>query len=157
MKNGMEVLKFGGSSLVSAEAMQRVRDVLVARRGTKRIVVCSAMGGVTNALIQIGLKAAQGDAGYEGLLDELIDRHRKTLDELGMDADAAVRSELRNKFNRLRSLCAGICLLEELSAKSMDQLVSFGERLAVPMVHAWLDEAGFDYAARRCTRLDCYG
>ena len=62
----MEVLKFGGSSLVSAEAMQRVRDVLVARRGTQRIVVCSAMGGVTNALIQIGLKAAQGDAGYEG-------------------------------------------------------------------------------------------
>ena len=44
MKNGMEVLKFGGSSLVSADAMKRVRDVLVARRGTQRIVVCSAMG-----------------------------------------------------------------------------------------------------------------
>ena len=142
MKNGMEVLKFGGSSLVSAEAMQRVRDVLVARRGTQRIVVCSAMGGVTNALIQIGLKAAQGDADYEGLLDELIERHRKTLDELEMDANASVRSELNGKFDRLSSLCAGICLLEELSAKSMDQLVSFGERLAVPMVEAWLLQAG---------------
>ena len=138
----MEVLKFGGSSLVSAEAMQRVRDVLVARRGTQRIVVCSAMGGVTNALIQIGLKAAQGDADYEGLLDELIDRHRKTLDDLGMAANANVRSELKEKFDLLRSLCAGICLLEELSAKSMDQLVSFGERLAVPMVEAWLLQAG---------------
>ena len=142
MKNGMEVLKFGGSSLVSADAMKRVRDVLVARRGTQRIVVCSAMGGVTNALIQIGLKAAQGDAGYTDLLDALIERHRKTLDDLGMAADADVRAELNGKFDRLRSLCAGICLLEELSAKSMDQLVSFGERLAVPMVHAWLDEAG---------------
>ena len=142
MKNGMEVLKFGGSSLVSADAMQRVRDVLVARRGTQRIVVCSAMGGVTNALIQIGLKAAQGDAGYTDLLDALTERHRKTLDDLGMAADADVRAELNGKFDRLRSLCAGICLLEELSAKSMDQLVSFGERLAVPMVHAWLDEAG---------------
>lgn len=138
----MEVLKFGGSSLVSADAMQRVRDVLIARRGTRRIVVCSAMGGVTNALIQIGLKAAQGDAGYAELLDELIDRHRKTLDDLGMEADATVRSELQGKFERLRSLCAGICLLEELSAKSMDQLVSFGERLAVPMVEAWLLQAG---------------
>ena len=111
MKNGMEVLKFGGSSLVSADAMQRVRDVLVARRGTQRIVVCSAMGGVTNALIQIGLKAAQGDAGYTNLLDELIERHRKTLDDLGMAADADVRTELNGKFDRLRSLCAGICLL----------------------------------------------
>lgn len=144
MKNEMEVLKFGGSSLVSADAMQRVRDVLVARRGTQRIVVCSAMGGVTNALIQIGLKAAQGDAGYSTLLDELIERHRMTLDDLGMAADASVRNELNGKFDRLRSLCAGICLLEELSAKSMDQLVSFGERLAVPMVHAWLDEAGLN-------------
>ena len=142
MKNGMEVLKFGGSSLVSADAMQRVRDVLVARRGTRRIVVCSAMGGVTNALIQIGLKAAQGDAGYADLLDDLIDRHRKTLNDLGMEVDATVRSELNGKFDRLRSLCAGICLLEELSAKSMDQLVSFGERLAVPMVEAWLLKAG---------------
>ena len=103
MKNGMEVLKFGGSSLVSADAMQRVRDVLVARRGTQRIVVCSAMGGVTNALIQIGLKAAQGDAGYTNLLDELIERHRKTLDDLEMAADAGVRTELNGKFGRLRS------------------------------------------------------
>ena len=142
MKNGMEVLKFGGSSLVSADAMQRVRDVLVARRGTQRIVVCSAMGGVTNALIQIGLKAAQGEAGYANLLDTLIERHRKTLDDLGMAADADVRAELNGKFDRLSSLCAGICLLEELSAKSMDQLVSFGERLAVPMVEAWLLQAG---------------
>ena len=63
MKNGMEVLKFGGSSLVSADAMQRVRDVLVARRGAPRIVVCSAMGGVTNALLQIWLHAAHGDEG----------------------------------------------------------------------------------------------
>jgi aspartokinase/homoserine dehydrogenase 1 len=152
MKNEMEVLKFGGSSLVSADAMQRARDVLVARRGTQRIVVCSAMGGVTNALIQIGLKAAQGDAGYSTLLDELIERHRMTLDDLGMAADASVRNELNGKFDRLRSLCAGICLLEELSAKSMDQLVSFGERLAVPMVHAWLDEAGLN--ARRVDARD---
>lgn len=142
MEFRMEVLKFGGSSLVSAEAMQRVRDVLIARRGKQRIVVCSAMGGVTNALIQIGLKAAQGDSSYEQLLDALIERHRNTLNELGMDERAAVRLELQEKFDRLRSLCSGIHLLEELSAKSMDQLVSFGERLAVPMVHAWLDLAG---------------
>lgn len=152
MNERMEVLKFGGSSLVSADAMKRVRDVLVARRSTQRIVVCSAMGGVTNGLIQIGLKAAQGDAGYAELLDDLIERHRKTLDELGIASHADVRSELQDKFDRIRSLCSGICLLEELSAKSMDQLVSFGERLAVPIVHSWLDMAGLK--ARRIDARD---
>lgn len=138
----MEVLKFGGSSLVSAEAMTRVRDVLVARRNVQRIVVCSAMGGVTNALINLGLKAAQGDEGYATDLQLIGYRHIATLDALKIGEDAAVRMEVQAKLNRLQSLCEGICLLEELSAKSMDQLVSFGERLAVPMVHAWLELAG---------------
>lgn len=138
----MEVLKFGGSSLVSAEAMQRVRDVLIARRANQRIVVCSAMGGVTNALINLGLKAAQGDASHAADLEALRDRHFQTLNDLMIPENAPVREELAQRFNRLKSLCEGVCLLEELSAKSMDQLVSFGERLAVPMVCAWLDQAG---------------
>jgi aspartokinase/homoserine dehydrogenase 1 len=140
----MEVLKFGGSSLVSAEAMTRVRDVLVARRNVQRIVVCSAMGGVTNALINLGLKAAQGDEGYAADLQSIGQRHIATLDALNIGSDAPVRTEVQAKLNRLKSLCEGICLLEELSAKSMDQLVSFGERLAVPMVHAWLEMAGLN-------------
>ena len=126
---------------VSADAMKRVRDVLVARRGTQRIVVCSARRR-DQCPDSNWAQSGSRDVGYANLLDALIERHRKTLDDLGMAADADVRAELNCKFDRLRSLCAGICLLEELSAKSMDQLVSFGERLAVPMVHAWLDEAG---------------
>lgn len=148
----MEVLKFGGSSLVSAEAMSRVRDVLVGRRNVQRIVVCSAMGGVTNALINLGLKAAQGDEGYAADLQAIGQRHIATLDALNIGKDAPVRVEVQAKLDRLRSLCEGICLLEELSAKSMDQLVSFGERLAVPMVHAWLEMAGLH--ARRVDARD---
>ena len=138
----MEVLKFGGSSLASAEAMKRVRDVLVARRAKQRIVVCSAMGGVTNSLISLGLKAANGDAGYAEDLKALRYRHVQTLDDLQIEEAAEVRQELQERFDRLESLCKGVCLLEELSAKSMDQLVSFGERLAVPIVCAWLEKAG---------------
>lgn len=151
-KERMEVLKFGGSSLASADAMHRVRDVLIARRANQRIVVCSAMGGVTNALINLGLKAANGDAEYAQDMQELRLRHEQTLDELGIADGANVRQELHTRFDRLASLCEGVCLLEELSAKSMDRLVSFGERLAVPMVCAWLEKAGL--AIRRVDARD---
>lgn len=139
---GMEVLKFGGSSLVSAEAMTRVKDVLLARRGQQRIVVCSAMGGVTNELIRLGLRAAQGDESFRTLLHAVELRHRDTLVALGMNEGTEVAVELDQLFRDLRALCEGIFLIKELSAKSMDQLVSHGERLAVPMVNAWLAEAG---------------
>ena len=137
---GMEVLKFGGSSLVSAEAMNRVKDVLLARRAQQRIVVCSAMGGVTNELIRIGLRAAQGDDSFRGLLAALEQRHLDTLRAL--EGDALVAGELNSHFETLRAWSEGVFLIKELSAKSMDQLVSHGERLAVPLVQMWLEKAG---------------
>jgi hypothetical protein len=55
----LEVLKFGGSSLATAAAMERVAQVLWERRDTRRVVVCSAMGGVTNDLLELGRAAGQ--------------------------------------------------------------------------------------------------
>ena len=138
----MEVLKFGGSSLVSAEAMMRVRDVLLARRDQQRIVVCSAMGGVTNELIRIGSLASGGDPTFQVVLDELENRHRFTMNSLGFGEQSELLKEFDERFAGLRSLCEGINLISELSAKSKDQLVSYGERFAVSMVYAWLVEAG---------------
>lgn len=138
----MEVLKFGGSSLVSAEAMSRVREVLLARRGEQRIVVCSAMGGVTNDLLRIGLRASQGDDSHLELLAHLRKRHLETLASLDLTEDLATLNEISDSLDELQSLCKGIQLIRELSAKTMDQLVSYGERLAVPMVCAWLAQGG---------------
>ena len=53
----IDVLKFGGSSLASSRALERVGDVLIARKNKKRIVVCSAVGGMTNALLELGASA----------------------------------------------------------------------------------------------------
>ncbi|MFZ8835478.1 MAG: bifunctional aspartate kinase/homoserine dehydrogenase I [Flavobacteriales bacterium] len=138
----MEVLKFGGSSLVSAEAMARVREVLLARRGEQRIVVCSAMGGVTNDLLRIGLRASQGDDSHLELLAHLRKRHLETLASLDLTEDLVTLNEISHSLDELQSLCKGIQLIRELSAKTMDQLVSYGERLAVPMVCAWLEQGG---------------
>ncbi len=137
----MEVLKFGGSSLVTAAAMQRVADVLVARRGVQRIVVCSAMGGVTNELLALGRLAVARDAALGARVDALAARHTDALEELGASAAAA---EVGERVGELRRLLDGVSILGELSPRSSDALVSFGERLAVPLVAALLTRAGLN-------------
>lgn len=135
----LEVLKFGGSSLVSAAAMQRVTEVLVSRRSVQRIVVCSAMGGVTNELLALGAAACTGASGLADRLTALEHRHLDALKELGV-GDAA--DEIRERMEELQRLLEGVSMLRELSPRSSDALVSFGERLAVPMVVALLRNSG---------------
>ena len=151
----IEILKFGGSSLASAEELRKVADVLLARRAQQRVVVCSAMGGVTNDLINIGLKATRGDEGFRFAISELEKRHLHVARELGIFndevgngegtiRDSELPNELQFRLNELKALCDGLYLIGELSAKSMDQLVSFGERMAVPLVAAWLRSNGLN-------------
>lgn len=139
----IEVLKFGGSSLASANEMRKVSDVLLARRQQQRIVVCSAMAGITNDLIQIGLKASRGDASFRISIEELESRHMQVALDLGLvGSEGSLPSELQTRLRELKALCDGLFLIKELSAKSMDQLVSFGERMAVPLVAGWLRANG---------------
>ena len=135
----IEVLKFGGSSLASANEMRKVSDVLLARRQQQRIVVCSAMGGITNDLIHIGLKASRGDASFRTSIEGLENRHMQVALDLGLvGAEGTLPSELQARLGEMKALCEGLFLIKELSDKSMDQLVSFGERMAVPLVAGWL-------------------
>jgi aspartokinase/homoserine dehydrogenase 1 len=149
----IEVLKFGGSSLASADELRKVADVLLARRAQRRIVVCSAMGGVTNDLINIGLRASRGDESFRLSIAALEERHLHVAQELDIaqvDNNLSrspheiqeLPEELQTRLNELKALCNGLFLIGELSAKSMDQLVSYGERMAVPLVSAWLKANG---------------
>lgn len=139
----LEVLKFGGSSLATAETMDRVGSVLLRRREVQRIVVCSAMGGVTNALIEMGQRAARQDEGYSTDIMAISNRHYEVCSALNlMDAVPDLADELNVLLEEMKGLCAGIYMVGELSGKSLDQLVSFGERLAVPVVTALLKSHG---------------
>jgi aspartokinase/homoserine dehydrogenase 1 len=151
----LEVLKFGGSSLASADELRKVANVLLARRGQRRVVVCSAMGGVTNDLINIGLRASRGDESFRPSIAALEERHLNVARDLGIAQDddranspsqetEALPDELQTRLNELKALCDGLFLIGELSAKSMDQLVSYGERMAVPLVSAWLKANGLN-------------
>ncbi len=139
----IDVLKFGGSSLASSRALERVGDVLIARKNKKRIVVCSAVGGMTNALLELGASAATGEALFHSPLLAIRKRHLAVCDELDLNKNShSAVEELNQLFEDLEEFCRGLNLLGELSPKSSDYVVSFGERLAVVLVAAYLTHRG---------------
>jgi bifunctional aspartokinase / homoserine dehydrogenase 1 len=147
----MQVLKFGGSSVATADNMQRVLDLAqAAARQASTVVVVSALGGVTDQLIAAGRRAATHDDSYRPLLRELEQRHLEAARGLlPIAGQSAVLSQVKTSCNELESLCDGIFALGELSARTLDRLVSYGELLSSRLVaaglaargaaHQWLD------------------
>lgn len=147
----MQVLKFGGSSVATADNMQRVLDLAqAAARQASTVVVVSALGGVTDQLIAAGRRAAAHDDTYRPLLRELEQRHLEAARGLlPITSQSAVLSQVKTSCNELESLCDGIFALGELSARTLDRLVSYGELLSSRLAaaglaargtaHQWLD------------------
>ena len=140
----MEVIKFGGSSLVDASAMTQVANVLEARKKVPKFVVLSAMGGATDALLRAGRSARDGDPAWHTLVSDLRARHLEAASAL-LDADEAqnVAQEVEDGLAHVRSICEGLQLLHEFSDHTKDALVSMGERLSVPLMRAMLSQRGF--------------
>ena len=149
----MEVIKFGGSSLVNASAMTQVADVLEARKEVPKFVVLSAMGGATDALLRAGRSARDGDPAWHTLVSDLRARHLEAASAL-LDADEAqkVAQEVEHGLANVRSICEGLQLLHEFSDHTKDALVSMGERLSVPLMHVMLSQRG--YKVGRLSALD---
>jgi aspartokinase/homoserine dehydrogenase 1 len=148
-----EVLKFGGSSLATAAAMARVAQVLWERRQTPRVVVCSAMGGVTNDLLALGHAAARRDPRHAEALAALQGRHRETWAQAaGCEAGAAGGGPggpgapggpgVEPLLTELERQIQGIHLLGEFSRRSADALAALGEQLAVRIVETLLRQRG---------------
>jgi aspartate kinase len=118
----MIVMKFGGSSLESATAIERVGGIVAARRQQNPVVVVSAMGKTTNALLAIAHAAVAGDRDAALLrLHELRDYH---LQHSGMERT------VDEHFQQLTELVKGLAVLGELTPRSLDAIASFGERLS---------------------------
>lgn len=142
----MRVLKFGGSSVGSAERILKVVDII---RGAAAAgpcsVVLSAMQGTTDSLIEAGRKAERGDDGYIGTLSNISDLHLRTIDELfGNGESQPVTDFVETTLKELENLCEGVRLIRELSAKTLDRILSFGEIVSSKMVAAKLAEQGLE-------------
>ena len=129
----MIVMKFGGSSVRDAERIRHVITLVHATLHERPILVCSAMGSTTNELIEAGNAALKGTVN----VDALRARHLDAGQGLGKTVD-----EVEALFSELRDLLKGISLLQELSKKTMDHLLSFGERLAVRIIAGHFRKAG---------------
>ncbi|RYE01606.1 MAG: aspartate kinase, partial [Sphingobacteriales bacterium] len=125
----MYVLKFGGTSMGSVDALRRVADLVFEYGARGRVaVVVSAMSGITDSLLQAAGLAANQDEGWAELVSHLEQRHRSAWREL-VPGDVAA-NPLDEHFAALRTLCNGIFLLGECSPRSSDRVVAFGELLS---------------------------
>ena len=113
----MQVLKFGGTSVANAEAIQKVVEIVSGSVDRDRtILVVSAIRGCTDSLIHIGNLASQRDESYIEIIDDLQDKHHQIIRELlpREKHDEACRT-CDELFNSLRSIAQGVYLLGELS------------------------------------------
>lgn len=136
----MQVLKFGGSSVANAENISKVvAIVLRAIEKSPVVLVVSALGGVTDQLIQTGTLAANGNEEYKQQIKILETKHLDAVRSLlPIQEQSATLSWVKQQLNELESLCDGIFLLGELSPRIKDRLVSYGELLSSYIISARL-------------------
>lgn len=128
----MIVMKFGGSSIESAEAIQRVAGIIAGRADKHPLVVVSAMGKTTDRLLEIGATAVAGDIdGALAKLDSLRQFHAiEAGGVVSSQAEPAIEKHLDDHFQELAELAKGLSILGELGPRSVDALSSYGERLS---------------------------
>ncbi|AGC78418.1 aspartate kinase [Nonlabens dokdonensis] len=127
----MKVLKFGGTSVGSAQNINRVISIVEELSSNHQIIcVVSAVGGITDQLQQTGQLAQLGDTSYLDILADIEKKHFQLLDELIPVNSYQVKTALEEKLKHLKSLLSGIYLINELSPKTLDKLLSFGEQLS---------------------------
>ena len=133
----MQVLKFGGTSVGSVESIRQVIQIIEQHRrdGNAIAVVFSAMGGVTNQLIEIGRMATTGEPDYMELVRRIEDRHFTIVKALlPVKEQSKVFAHVRGIINELEDLLRGVSLIRELTPRTHDLITSFGERLATAVI-----------------------
>lgn len=137
----MNVLKFGGTSVGTPESLKSVKAI-VEGRTEPVIVVVSALGGITDKLISTARTAAKGDPSYIESYNEMVERHRNVIDCL-------VPEEYRDEVNtrvdallgELGNIYLGVSLIKDLSPRSLDIIVSYGERLSSSIISRIIKDA----------------
>lgn len=156
----MRVLKFGGSSVAKPERIQGIVNILknYYTTGEQFTVVFSAFGGVTDQLIEMGQLAAKGDNDYLKVFEKFANRHQEAIKELleGQLQEKVLR-EMSNNHEVLKNLLYGIFLVREASLRTMDYVLSFGERSSAFIIAHVLEQEGINAAyldARKVIKTD---
>ena len=153
----MQVLKFGGSSVANAINIKKVAEIL--RQEVEKepaIVVISALGGITDLLLQSGYKAAAGNEEYKEIAREIEQRHITTIrDLLPVNNQSSLLSTIMQRCHEAEDICNGIFLLKEFSNRTKDRLVCFGELMSSLIISAYLNSAGLQNVWKDSRELIC--
>lgn len=137
----MKVLKFGGTSVGTVESLRNVKQIVESIDG-RVVVVVSALGGLTDRLISTARMAEKADQSYTSELLAMKSRHYDIVNTLVPENEREdLKSSLNELFGRLENVYKGISLLEELSPRSLDKVVSFGEMLSSRIIARIIDNA----------------
>jgi aspartate kinase len=141
------VVKFGGTSVGDAEAIKRSAEIVRGRLDRSPIVVVSALGGATNALLAVGEQSAKGHLiGALRGVETLRDRHLTECDNLlGKCPEAdEISGELSAMFDELAHLAEALSTLGHVTPRSLDAMASYGEQLSSSLVTAYFTRCGID-------------
>jgi len=139
----MIVMKFGGTSVESYEAIERVTGIVKSKLARRPIVVVSAMGKTTNKLLNLAIEAAGGRRDQAlSIVDEIRAHHLTAGLALAGAAAADLDRHIRSHFEWLEELVKGLSIVGELSPRSMDAIASIGERLSSLVVSYAFRTAG---------------
>ncbi len=155
----MKVLKFGGSSVGNAESIEKVIEIV--KNSVLKdvsIVILSAMQGTTDALIGVATLAEGGDDSFRLKIKGIETKHLTAVSVLlGQNTQDGIIDFIENRINELKSICEGVYLLRELSGRTLDRIVSFGEILSTKIVSAKLNSLGVENVwvdSRKLIRTD---
>ncbi len=137
----MQVLKFGGSSVSNAENINNVISIVQQslKKNKNIVIVLSAMGGTTDALLSAAIIATHGDISYKEKLQIIEQSHLTTVKELiPVQHQSSVLSMVKKCCNKIEDICNGVFLLKELSQRTKDSIISYGELLSSQIFSAKL-------------------
>ena len=155
----MKVMKFGGTSVGSVNSILSVKKIVEAAEEPV-IVIVSALGGVTDQLINTSKMASAGDSRYEGEFREIVFRHVEMIKAVipSGEQQQDLQRRVGELLNELKDIFQGIYLIKDLSPKTSDMIVSYGERLSSIIVAAliqdavWFDSRSFVKTERKHAR-----
>jgi aspartokinase/homoserine dehydrogenase 1 len=137
----MKVLKFGGTSVGTVASILNVKKITEAV-DEPLIVVVSALGGITDKLLYTAKLASEGYEAYKNEFHEIVKRHHTVIEGVvPPEARARTLQQVTENFDELENIFRGIFLIKDLSAKTSDTIVSYGERLSSLIIAEVIDGA----------------
>ncbi len=135
----MKVLKFGGSSVGSAQNIQKVKEIVLQQKEDV-IVVVSALGGVTDLILHAAMVASLGEEDFHKTLEEIRKKHKDVTSGLFNGADSVVQ-KVDELLDEMEQILTGITLVGELTPKTLDRIAGIGERISSHIVAEFLPGA----------------